>query len=113
MPRAKPDRDPIPDETRLWADEVIQRFNEDVIRDPDQYYVARYRGRFLYLDRVDFGTPSPICRLTYTGDTAKWDFAIYKYSSERYDPEEWLFPGSECVDGTIEGAMRAGLQAYP
>jgi hypothetical protein len=42
-----------------------------------------------------------------------WEFAIYKYSDERYDPEEWMFPGAEEVDGTIEGAMRAGLKAYP
>ena len=43
----------------------------------------------------------------------KWEFAIYKYSDERYDPDEWFFPGGGQVDGTIEGAMRAGLQAYP
>jgi hypothetical protein len=41
-----------------------------------------------------------------------WSFAIYKYSDERYDEEEWFFPGSEHVDGTIEGAMKAGLEAY-
>ena len=43
----------------------------------------------------------------------KWSFAIYKYSDEQYDEEEWFFPGSEHVDGTIEGAMKAGLEAYP
>ena len=42
-----------------------------------------------------------------------WEFAIYKYSDSRYDPEEWMFPGMGEVDGTIEGAMRAGLLAYP
>jgi hypothetical protein len=42
-----------------------------------------------------------------------WDFAIYKYSDECYDPDEWFFPGAEEVDGTIEGAMRAGLMTYP
>jgi hypothetical protein len=52
-------------------------------------------------------------RLTYTGDPASWEFAIYKYSDERYDAAEWLFPGSEHVDGTIEGALKAGLEAYP
>jgi hypothetical protein len=50
---------------------------------------------------------------TYTGDTSKWEFAIFKWSTERYDPDEWFFPGSECVDGTVEGAMMAGLHAYP
>jgi len=42
-----------------------------------------------------------------------WDFAIFKWSSETYDPNEWMFPGSGLVDGTVEGAMRAGLEAYP
>jgi hypothetical protein len=27
--------------------------------------------------------------------------------------EMWMFPGGEHVDGTVEGAMRAGLEAYP
>ncbi len=42
-----------------------------------------------------------------------WYFAIYKYSDEHYDEEEMFFTGAELVDGTIEGAMRAGLKAYP
>ncbi len=43
----------------------------------------------------------------------KWIFAIYKYSDEVYDPEEWFFTGSEQVDGTVSGAMAAGMAAYP
>jgi hypothetical protein len=42
-----------------------------------------------------------------------WEFAIYKYSDERYDPDEWMFPGAGHIDGTIEGAIKAGLEAYP
>jgi hypothetical protein len=42
-----------------------------------------------------------------------WAFAIFKYSDERYAPDEWMFPGDEELDGTITGAMRAGLRAYP
>ena len=42
-----------------------------------------------------------------------WEFAIFKWSSEEYDSDEWFFPGSQFVDGTIEGAMKAGLEAYP
>jgi hypothetical protein len=41
-----------------------------------------------------------------------WKFSIYKFSSGSYDSEEWLFPGSGSVDGTVEGAMKAGLEAY-
>ena len=76
-------------------------------------YVPRYRGKFLYLDRQDYGRQHPICRLEYTGKMEEWSFAIYKYSDERYDEEEWFFPGAGHVDGTIEGAMKAGLEAYP
>lgn len=76
-------------------------------------YCARYRKAFLYLDlRDEFGQASPICRLTFTGDMDKWEFAIYKYSGNKYDPGERLFPGSEFLDGTLEGAMQAGLRAY-
>lgn len=42
-----------------------------------------------------------------------WEFAIFKHSDERYDAEEWFFPGAGWMDGTIEGAMKAGLEAYP
>ena len=78
------------------------------------FYVPRFKGRFLYLDRAGpGGRLSEICRLTWAGDMSRWDFAIYKYSNNRYDSDEWFFPGAEEVDGTVEGAMRAGLAAYP
>lgn len=51
--------------------------------------------------------------MIYTGAMDGWEFAIFKYSDERYDPDEWFIPGSEHIDGTVEGAMRAGLEAYP
>ena len=38
----------------------------------------------------------------------RWEFAIYKYSDEAYDPGEWFFTVAKEVDGTIEGARRAG-----
>lgn len=77
-------------------------------------YVYRYKGKFLYLDRTSgfLSSLSPVCRLTFSGDIESWDFAIYKFSNESYDSEGFLFPGSEHVDGTIEGAMFAGLEAY-
>lgn len=76
-------------------------------------YATRFKGKFLYLDRAERSKPSPICRLTWTGAMDKWDFAIYKYSDEHYDPEEWFFTGAEKVDGTVTGAMEAGMAAYP
>jgi len=67
----------------------------------------------LYLDRQEFDSVEPICRLEYTGDIKDWKFAIYKYSSQGYDPEECFFPGAELVDGSIRAAMKAGNLAYP
>ena len=67
----------------------------------------------MYLDRVDYGRKGPICRLKYTGDMNDWEFAIYRYGNERYNPYEWFFPGAEYVERTVKGAMKAGLMAYP
>jgi hypothetical protein len=77
-------------------------------------YVPRFSGVYLYLDRVAYDQrPSQICRLKWTGAMDKWEFAVYKHSQNRYDSDEWFFPGSGEVDGTVAGAMRAGNQAYP
>ena len=102
----------IPDNIKAQVNEIVARFNEGS-GDPTCFYATRFRGNYLYLNRSDFGQIGPICRLEYTGDMDKWEFAIYKWSSERYDPEEWAFSGFEHVDGTVEGAMMAGLIAYP
>ena len=101
------------EQVKKWANDAIQQFNDTVIADQNRAYIARYRGSYLYLNRHDYGQLSPIARLTYTGSTDNWEFAIYKYSDQRYDAEEWVFPGSGLLDGTIEGAMRAGREAYP
>jgi len=103
----------IPDEVKTDVEDIVQHFNTTAIRSPHCVYVPRYRGKFLYLDRRDYGRLHPICRLEYTGNIRDWSFAIYKYSDEQYDEEEWFFPGAEHVNGTIDGAMKAGLEAYP
>ncbi len=135
MPRKKL----IPDEIREQVITIVDQFNEEnalpsqpgsihqllqklnlaapIPKEPGQLagaYVPRFRGAYLYLARIDYnGRPSPICRLKWSGHMDKWEFAIYKYSTESYDPEEWFFPGAEEVDGTVTGAMRAGNEAYP
>ena len=111
--KKRPAQKGIPAEVKMQVDDIVARFHTAEIQDPDCHYRPRYRGKFLYLDREDDGRLHPICRLEYTGKMDDWSFAIYKYSKERYDDQEWLFPGSGYVDGTIEGAMRAGLEAYP
>ena len=105
----------IPKEIKQEITNIIDDFNKSNFHDymEDLAYFAEFKGKFLYLIRKEFGKISPIARMTYTGDIKNWDFAIFKWSREAYDPEEWLFPGVEHVDGTIEGAMKAGLEAYP
>jgi hypothetical protein len=76
-------------------------------------FAARFKGKFLYLDRTDRGRPTEICRLTWNGRMDNWGFAIYRHSRNFYDPDEWMFPGAGYINGTVEGAMKAGMEAYP
>ncbi len=103
----------IPEDVKKQVDEIVDRFNQQVMQDPLYFFVTRYRGLYLYLDRKDVDIVSQLGRLKYTGDMDDWEFAIYKYSSERYDPDEWFFPGSQFINGTVEGALKACLEAYP
>jgi hypothetical protein len=109
---SKPKPKGIPEDVIDEVKKRVEAFNREVIGDPELFYQVRTRGRHLYLDFSEHGSAGPICRLTYRGEIDNWDFAIYKYSDSRYDPEEWVFPGSQHVDGSVEGAMRAGLDAY-
>jgi hypothetical protein len=103
----------IPDEVKEDVLQTIEQFNQIKLAKADCRYLARFRGKYLYLDRDDFGNVGHICRLEYKGDGKPWETAIYKYSSDCYDPEECWFPGAELVDGTVEGALKAGMEAYP
>ncbi len=102
-----------PAKVKQAVQDVVDHFNRKELSRCDVAYSARFRGKHVYLDRDDGSGPGPICRLAYTGDMNEWEFAIYKYSSDRYDPEEFMFPGAELVDGTVEGALKAGMEAYP
>lgn len=102
----------IPDEVKAQVETIVTQFNQTVVRNPQTFFSVRFRGKSAYLDRAGYGIVGPRGRLTYTGDMTQWDFAIYKYSNERYDPEEWFFTGVEELDGTVEGALRACMKAY-
>lgn len=105
----------IPKEIQEKAVIIIDNYNQKTFHDDvrDLIYYPVFKGKFLYLKRKEFGQISPVVRLTYTGDIKNWEFAIFKWSREQYDPDEWFFPGVQHVDGTIEGAMKAGMEAYP
>jgi len=119
-----PKKQAIPAEIQEEVQKLIDEFNRVNLKESTSLlntffprkvkrgYSARFKGKFLYLDRTDRSEPLPICRLTWNGKIDNWDFAIYKYSSDKYDPEEWFFPGEEFVNGTVNGAMKAGMVAY-
>jgi hypothetical protein len=89
-------------------------------------YEVKFKGKFCYLSRTDirplftamFGAMNKpvvteIGRLEWKGDSEKMNFAVYKYSRDGYDADEFLFSGSNRLNGTIEGAMIAGFEIYP
>jgi hypothetical protein len=104
----------IPAEVKKQLEAILRDFNQNVLQDTEFPYVVSYRGQNAYFGRRDFmgGGVNPRFRLQYTGKMDDWKFAIYKYSSNRYDPDDWVFPGFGYVDGTVEGALKAGLEAY-
>lgn len=105
----------IPESVKQEVNKIIDHYNRTVYGQYESVkYIAEFKGSFLYLKRIEFdGQISPMVRLTYIGKMDKWVFAIYKWTSEKYDPEEWFFPGYEFVNGTIMGALKAGDEAYP
>ena len=103
----------IPYSIKKEVETRVDLFNAAELARSESKYVPSFRGEFIYLKRKYPGNRvDEICRLTYTGDLEKTDFAIFRYSTETYDPDEYFFDGYELVDGTLEGAMRAGLEAY-
>ena len=101
----------ITDDIKSKVNEIVSTYNQG----KRNRYLSRFQVSkgFLFLDREDGGLKaSKICRLKYKGKMDNWEFSIYKYSSSAYSPDECFFPGEEFVDGTIEGAMKAGDEAY-
>jgi hypothetical protein len=103
----------LPEEIKAHVIEVIAIFNIRHFKDGKTAFYPEFKRNFVYLKRKEYDMLSPIARLTFTGKPDKWDFAIYKYSIDGYDPKEDMFPGIKHLNGTIEGALKAGLEAYP
>ncbi len=103
----------ITDDIQAIVKMIVANFNQTYLPKSIKY-IPRFKGANLYLDRSEHGRPaSAICRLTFTGDIDTWSFAIYKYGCNQYDPNEIFLPGIDLLDGSIEGAMRCGMKAYP
>ena len=75
--------------------------------------IADARGKFIYLRRLmNDNSYINLGRLTYSGDIEKMPFAIFRYNTEKYDSKR-QFPGSHYLNGTLEGALQAILEAFP
>ena len=129
----------IPKEVKEQVLEIVEAFNEKT----GPNFQISFRALFAYLSKIEkqdvtipntfreilakkTGIPirkipleeTPVIetklgRLKYEGKMDNWSFAVFKYSNERYDPDEWMFPGAFELDGTVEGALKAGLEIYP
>ncbi|MDH5399312.1 MAG: hypothetical protein OEX02_14270 [Cyclobacteriaceae bacterium] len=104
----------IPESIRVEAKQIIDNYNSEIYQFSKIKVIARFKNDELFLGRrEENGKISPMARLTYGGAIDNWDFAIYRWSIEDYDPDEDFFPGSEHVNGTIRGAIKATELAYP
>ncbi|MDZ7879288.1 MAG: hypothetical protein U5L45_16520 [Saprospiraceae bacterium] len=120
----------IPNDIKHEVLEIVEGFNQK----SKTYYRADFRGKFCYISRIDKNDKAPlfikavklflptdnapeletkIGRLTWTGDMDSWDFAVYKYSRDSYDPDEWFFPGREKLNGTVQSVLETGYTIYP
>jgi len=103
----------IPKEIQQQVYDEVASFNATHFSGKNIEYQANIKGNFVYLSRRSYSVETKICRLKYTGDLTDWEFAIFKYANDNYDPNEMFFPGMGELDGTLKGAMAAGMEAYP
>ncbi|MFK7933850.1 MAG: hypothetical protein AB8G22_10085 [Saprospiraceae bacterium] len=129
----------IPNEIKEAVQKIVTAFNQQY---QTNFHIS-FRGQFAYLaktttQQVDIAntfrqmlaakmginissahqqdTPTvetKLGRLKYNGQMDNWSFAVFRYTREVYDAEEFMFPGAEELDGTIEGALKASIQLYP
>jgi hypothetical protein len=89
----------------------VQKFNDKYFTQPSLIYYANIQGRYIYCGLGTSPQSSiPIFRLTYKENIDAMGFAIFSPTLNKYDPLEDEFPGADYVDGTLEGAMLAGLE---
>ncbi|MFT5909524.1 MAG: hypothetical protein ACI9XO_001039 [Paraglaciecola sp.] len=129
----------IPKEIKIEILKIVEAFNEE----RQTAFQMTFRGQFAYLAKSEkqkvniantfrqmmaqkMGIPikklaaqdaptveTKLGRLKYNGQMDNWSFAVFRYSREIYDAEEFMFPGAEELDGSVEGTLRAGMELYP
>lgn len=81
---------------------ALEHLKKELLSFADPCLEASVRGRFCYVS-YDGG---PLCRLGYRGELEQWDFAIYKYSTQRYGELE-LAPAHDTVRECVSCALHA------
>ena len=61
----------IPDEIREKVSVIVEKFNQQELKTIDVHYIAKFQGRFLYLDRIAYGKKEPVIRMEQR-NAAKW-----------------------------------------
>ena len=121
----------IPDEIKKEVLKIVDDYNKEF----ETMFQATFRTQYCYISRFDQARQLPafnffgisfkrnvpddrimetnLGRLKWTGNMNEWEFAVYKYSRENYDPDEWFFPGARELDGTVLGVLKLGYTIYP
>jgi hypothetical protein len=58
----------IPKDVKEKVEEIIEVFDRKKLRRDDCYYQVRFKGRYLYLDRCDYGNIGPIYQAHLHGE---------------------------------------------
>ncbi len=108
-------KDIIPQEIQIKIIKIIDEFNNEELDLINEFYkyIAEFKGKYIYLTIKKYDSILPAGRLSFSGEINNLDFAIYKYSSEKYDVNEMMFPGFHFINGTVKGALYACNTAYP
>jgi hypothetical protein len=104
----------VPEDVKEAVLQRVQAFNK--VHKTDFQVV--FKKQYCFLSKVfpsfwSKPVETKLGRLEWTGDIEKWKFAVFRYGRSFYDPDEFMFDGAQKLDGTIEGAMRAGIELYP
>jgi hypothetical protein len=87
---------------RAIPPQALEHLLSQLLSFQDSRLEASIRGRFCYVDYAG----GPLCRLGYRGQLDEWDFAIYKYSTQRYGELE-LAPSCDSVFNCVDLALHA------
>ena len=103
----------IPIDEQAQLQERANFFKKKFVPKTSWQFVADARGKFVYLRRyMNDGSCQNLGRLIYEGNIENMAFSIYRYNTEKYDTKA-DFVGAHHLNGTLEGALKAILEAFP